>query len=84
MTTVYLPQTELVALAEYLDHLRWSPLAWSIHRDMKNILVAYALPYMHAYRQSLAITLRSAVVTHELALIQHGCGREFVKEHMAD
>ena len=83
-STVYIRKSEIGAIADCLDCLPWSPLAWSIHRGMKDILVAYALPYMRVYRNSLASTLRSAVTTYALRLIQLGWEADFVKGDMAD
>lgn len=51
---------------------------------MKDILVAYALPYLKAYRAPLVAMLHSAVTIHALTLIQEGWEPAFVKGHMAD
>ena len=83
-STVYLRQTEATAIADCLDHLPWSPLAWSIHRGMKDILIAYAYPYMMAYREVLAEALGKAVRTHETALHTSGWkDKEFIVQSMA-
>ena len=83
-STVYMRKSEIEVIADCLDCLPWSPVAWSIHRGMKDILVAYALPYMKAYRTSLASTLHSAVTTYELRLRQLGWEADFVRGDMAD
>ena len=83
-STIYVRTSEIGAIADCLDCLPWSPLAWSIHRGMKDILVAYALPYMKVYRTSLASTLHAAVKTYELRLIQLGWEADFVRGDMAD
>ena len=81
---VYLKQAEAEAIADCLDHLPFSPLAWSIHRGMKEILIAYALPYMLAYRDILAKQLRQAVYTHASALYEKGWrDREFITKSVA-
>lgn len=54
LSTVYLKQAEAAAIADCLDHLPWSSLAWSIHRGMKVPLIPHVLPYMMAYRELLA------------------------------
>lgn len=82
-STIYVGQPEAAAIADCLDHLPWSPLAWSIHRGMKDFLVAYALPYMAAYRIPLAKALSDAVITHTYALRHQGWEPEFIREHMA-
>ena len=83
-STIYLRQAEATAIADCLDHLPWSPLAWSIHRGMKDILIAYAYPYMMAYREVLAEELGKAVQTHVIALRNSGWkDREFIENSMA-
>ena len=69
---------------DHQQHIPWSPIAWSIHRGMKDVLVAYALPYLKAYRAPLAAMLHSAVATHAFTLIQQGWEPTFVKGNMAD
>ncbi len=83
-STIYVAHSEAAALADCLDYLPWSPLAWSIHRGMKDILVSYAKPYMEAYRKPLADALRAAVTTHTYALRHRGWEPTFTREHMAD
>jgi len=61
LSAVYLKQAEAAAIADYLDHPPWSSLAWSIHRGMKDILIAYAHPYMLVYHDLLAKDLSNAV-----------------------
>ena len=83
-STVYLRQPEAAAIAHCLDHLPFSPLAWSIHRGMKDILIAYALPYMMAYRELLAKELGKAVYAHASALYENGWrDKEFIANSMA-
>ena len=83
-SVIYLQHEETAAIADCLDHLPWSPLAWSIHRGMKDILIAYALPYMSAYREMLAATLTAAVSKHNFALRHRGWEPDFITESMAD
>ena len=83
-STIYVGQSEAIGIADCLDHLPWSPIAWSIHRGMKDILVAYAKPYMVAYRERLAEQLSAAVKTHTYALRHRGWEPEFVRDHMAE
>ena len=51
---------------------------------MKDILVAYALPYMQVYRESLAKALGAAIKTHSYALRHRGWEPTFIQEHMAE
>ena len=83
-STIYLQSQEVVVIADCLDHLAFSPLAWSIHRGMRDVLVAYALPYMMAYRQPLANTLTLAVARYTFALRARGWQAEFISECMAE
>lgn len=83
-STIYLQHKEAAAIAECLDHLPWSPLAWSIHRGMKDVLIAYDLPYMSAYRGILAATLAAAVPRHSFALRRRDWGPRFITESMVD
>ena len=82
-STVYLRQAEATAIADCLDHLPWSPIAWSIHRGMKDILIAYAYPYMMAYREVLAEELGKAVQSHVTALHNSGWKKEYIVQSMA-
>lgn len=83
-STIYVGHPEAITIADCLDHLPWSPIAWSIHRGMKDILVAYALPYMQAYREPLAKALGAAVKTHSYALRHRGWQPTFIRDHMAE
>lgn len=82
-SNIYVGQSEVATIADCLDHLPWSPLAWSIHRGMKDTLVAYALPFMVAHREPLAKALHDAVTTHTYALRHRGWEPTFVRDHMA-
>ena len=83
-STIYVGESEAIGIADCLDHLPWSPIAWSIHRGMKDIVVAYAKPYMVAYREQLAQQLSAAVKPHTYALRHRGWGPEFIRNHMAE
>ncbi|KAH0538933.1 hypothetical protein FGG08_004524 [Glutinoglossum americanum] len=80
---LYLAQEEVVLVASCLDHLPWSPLAWSIHRGMKDVLVAYGKQTMKAYRNDLAEFLRQAVKGKEQVLADQGWPRKFAEDYMA-
>ncbi|KAI4231863.1 MAG: hypothetical protein LQ352_008381 [Teloschistes flavicans] len=78
------PGEEEDVLLHALDCLPWSSMSWSIHRGLRDILVAYAKPTMNKYRASLAAKLRSKVLDHPSTLIQNGWNREFVHGSMGD
>ncbi|KAI4199290.1 MAG: hypothetical protein LQ346_002599 [Caloplaca aetnensis] len=81
---VYVRDQENTVIADCLDHLPWSPLAWSIHRGLKDLIVAYAQPFLSAYREPLARTLAEAVSEHSFALQHRGWDAAFVHEWMAE
>ncbi|KAL6716035.1 hypothetical protein ACLMJK_006997 [Lecanora helva] len=81
---IYVPHAEGAAIADCLDHLPWSPLAWSIHRGLRDILIAWAMPYLMAYREALAGTLAAAVLKHKFTLRQNGWDGDFVTDCMAE
>ena len=83
-STIYVGESEVMGIADCLDHIPWSPIAWSIHRGMKDTLVAYAKPYMVAYRERLAEQLSNAVRTHTYALRHRGWEPGFIRDHMAE
>ena len=84
VSNVYVPFSEGIVIADCLDHLPWSPLAWSIHRGLRDILVSWAMPYLMAYREALAGTLAAAVLRYNFALRQHGWDSEFITDCMAE
>ena len=71
-STIYVGQSEVARIADCLDRLPWSPIAWSVHRGMRDILISYAKPYMEAYRVAIAKALSDAVKTHTYALRHQG------------
>ncbi|KAL8701733.1 MAG: hypothetical protein Q9224_000369 [Gallowayella concinna] len=60
----YVTPREEAIIADCLDHLPWSALAWSIHRGLRDIVESYAQPYLAAYREPLARTLAKAISEH--------------------
>ncbi|KAL8741879.1 MAG: hypothetical protein Q9184_008331 [Pyrenodesmia sp. 2 TL-2023] len=83
-SVIYVRDDEEAIIADCLDHLPWSPLAWSIHRGLKDLVVAYAQPFLTAYREPLARTLAEAVSEHSFALQHRGWDTAFVREWMAE
>lgn len=81
---LYIPEEESAVLNKALDCLPWSPLSWSIHRGLRDILVAFAQKRMDQYRCQLAETLRSAVAKWPEKLDSRGWDFRFVRESMAD
>ncbi|KAJ5679968.1 hypothetical protein N7462_008212 [Penicillium macrosclerotiorum] len=82
--TLYVPGKEAAILNEALDKLPWTFLSWSIHRGLRDLLVAFAKERMDSYRTRLADTLRFAVFTWPERLDARGWDSRFVRENMAD
>lgn len=81
---LYIKDQESAVLDEALDNLPWSFLSWSIHRGLRDILVAYSKKRMDCYRDRLADTLRLAVLDKSEKLIARGWDSQFVIHEMAD
>ncbi|EEP81452.1 predicted protein [Uncinocarpus reesii 1704] len=81
---LYVPETEAAALDKALDCLPWSPLSWSIHRGLRDILVAFAKERMDRNRDRLAESLRYTVATWPERLAARGWDDQFVRGPMAD
>ncbi|KAJ5373068.1 hypothetical protein N7517_005074 [Penicillium concentricum] len=81
--TLYVPERESDILNEALDKLPWTFLSWSIHRGLRDILVAFAKERMDQYRNRLAETLRLAVAKWPERLEARGWDLRFVREDMA-
>ena len=52
--SVYVLPKEQKIVAHTPDYLPWDFLPWSVHRGLRDILVAFAKPSMDRHRQSLA------------------------------
>lgn len=82
--TLYVPNREMAVLNKALDKLPWTFLSWSIHRGLRDILVAFAKQRMDSYRALLADTLRFAVGRWPEKLDARGWDPRFVRVDMAD
>lgn len=82
--SMLVPQTEQEILEHTLDCLPWSSLSWSIHRGLRDILVAYAKPTMDKFRQALASALRDYIYEHPKQFEANGWSGEFVRGAMAE
>src|SRR4051812_35058980 len=61
----YMSKHEQELLARALDCLSWSSLSWSMHRGMKDILLAHGKATMDHSRRQLATVLRNGVTELE-------------------
>ncbi|KAJ5116444.1 hypothetical protein N7456_000792 [Penicillium angulare] len=79
---LYVGPAETAILNEALDCLPWNFLPWSIHRGMRDILVAFAKERMDLHRGKLAATLGHAVTTWSHKLEARGWDSSFVTTDM--
>ena len=82
--SMFIPESEQRILERTLDGLSWSSMSWSIHRGLRDILVAYAKPTMDEFRQSLASRLRGFINSKPQQLEANGWSAEFVRGAMAE
>ena len=81
---MFIPTREAELIEMALDSLPWTSLSWSIHRGMRDILVAYARPTMDDYRKQLADLLRQTVMEKPYLLEGRGWNAQFVRESMGE
>ncbi|KAF2115759.1 hypothetical protein BDV96DRAFT_55630 [Lophiotrema nucula] len=79
-----IPTKEEEIIKHTLDCLPWTSLSWSIHRGMRDILVAYAKPVMDKHRQALAQIPKDTIKTKPHKLDARGWNPQFVRENMGD
>lgn len=82
--TLWISEAEASILNRALDYLPWSSLSWSIHRGLRDILVAFAKQRMDPYRAVFAEALHAAVHEWPERLDAMGWDPTFVREHTAD
>ena len=83
-TLMTVPKKEEEIIKHALDCLPWTSLSWSIHRGMRDILVAYAKSVMDKYREALAEMLKDTVKIKPHKLDARGWNPKFVRENMGD
>lgn len=81
--TLFVPTHEREILSQCLDCLPWTHLSWSLHRGLRDILVAFGKTIMDRYRDALASELSSAVGKYSHVLKAKGYSPAFF-ERMAD
>ena len=82
--TLLIKAREQKILDRALDSLPWTSLPWSIHRGLKDLLIAYAKPTMSKYRRTLASTLRTFILEHAPLIEANGWSPAFVRTSMPD
>jgi hypothetical protein len=70
-------------VAEFMDKIPWTQLAWPMHRGLRDLVVAYGKLLWQAHQKALANTPRNAVKGREHVLIDQGWSRQFVYESLA-
>lgn len=84
MARIIVKKHEQELLRRALDCLPWTHLSWSMHRGMRDILLAYGTGVMNRYRDELANVISNTVREKESALVEAGWSAEFLKTSMAD
>ncbi|CAJ2512092.1 Uu.00g077170.m01.CDS01 [Anthostomella pinea] len=79
-----IPSREQDVIKHALDCLPWTSLSWSIHRGLKDILVAYARPVMDSFRTELADLLKQTVNEQPHLLDRRGWNPQFVRQSMGE
>lgn len=77
------PKHEEEIIHHALDCLPWTSLSWSIHRGMRDILMAYTKPVMDAHREQLAAMVKKTVAEQPHELDARGWDPTFVRNNMA-
>lgn len=80
---LYVPKHEEQILTKALDCLPWSSISWSLHRGMRDILLAYGKSVMNDCRTQLAICVSATVISSRDILIEKGWAAELVDGPMA-
>ncbi|XMA15110.1 hypothetical protein WAI453_007901 [Rhynchosporium graminicola] len=84
VATVYVPPHGARILAMALKNLPWSSISWSMHRGLKDLLLAVGIPTMNRYRDSLASLLKGEILLSREALVAMQWSRKFVYGPMSE
>ena len=79
---VYTKEQQL--LAHLMDCLPWSSLSWSIHRGLRDLLLAFSKPTMNKYRRTLAQMLQRNAKNRPEKLEAKGWESSFIRQSMPD
>ncbi|KAK5128010.1 hypothetical protein LTR85_005127 [Meristemomyces frigidus] len=80
--SLYVRANEVKLLQNALDCLPWTSLSWSLHRGMKDILLAFGKATMQTYRAALATKLKEGIEEHPRVFEQRGWDPTFIRENM--
>lgn len=76
------PPAEKKAMCHALDCLPWTSLSWSLHRGLRDILIAFAKPVMDSHRVQMGQVLLQAVRDNALLLQARGWDADFIRNNM--
>ncbi|OTB12368.1 hypothetical protein K445DRAFT_321098 [Daldinia sp. EC12] len=80
--TMLVPPTEEAVIRQALDSLPWTCLSWSMHRGLRDILLAYGKPVMDHHRKALAALLQQTVADRPDVFRSRGWDPEFARSSM--
>lgn len=80
--TMIIPPAEQDVIKRALDSLPWTCLSWSMHRGLRDILLAYGKSTMDHYRKTLASLLQETVTQRPEVFRSRGWDPEFVRSSM--
>ena len=83
-STLSISSTVQEALALAMDCLPWSAMSWSIHRGLRDILIAFCKPNMDLYRDALAEKLKAIARERNDTLETRGWDSAFVRENIGE
>ncbi|KAF2681432.1 hypothetical protein K458DRAFT_391819 [Lentithecium fluviatile CBS 122367] len=84
LVTMFVRVPERDILNHAMDGLPWSPLSWSFHRGMQDLLIAFSKDRMDKHRAAFAAMLRRATLDHSGALDAKGWEWTFVRQHTGE
>ncbi|KAI0108416.1 hypothetical protein F4814DRAFT_427887 [Daldinia grandis] len=77
-----IPPAEQDVIKRALDSLPWTCLSWSMHRGLRDLLLAYGKPTMDHHRKTLASLLHETVAERPEVFRSRGWDPEFVRSSM--
>ena len=80
----FIPHNEQQILAHLMDCLPWPPLSWSVHRGLRDLLLAFSKATMEKFRKGLAQGLRQNIKERPNDLETKGWEPKFIRESMPD
>lgn len=82
--TFYVTFKDQERLAHLMDCLPWSPLSWSVHRGLRDVLLAFSKTTMDKFRMNFAQVLRQAIEKRPDRLEAKSWESKFIRESIPD